>query len=195
MIKGKYYGIGYNDGKYPSKINYKNDTVYDLWHNMLKRCYCESTKNRQPTYSQCLMSDNFKNYSYLYEWCYKQKGFDNAGWQLDKDILIKGNKIYSEDICVFVPRSINNLFLKCNSIRGEYPVGVCFNKRERKFVSYVYIDGARKHLGYFNSLESAFAAYKVAKENNIHRLAEEYKTSIDRRVYEALISYQVEIGD
>ncbi len=195
MINHSIYGIGINDGKYPSKINNKNTLTYDLWHRMLRRCYCISTQNKQPTYNGCTVSDNFKYYSYFHEWCQEQVGFSNLGWHLDKDILFKKNKLYSENTCIFVPRDINNLFLKCDAARGECPIGVSFNKREKKFVAYVYDNSKRQHLGYFNNSNDAFLAYKEAKEVIISRYALQFKDLIDPRTYEALISYKVEMGD
>ena len=59
------------------------------------------------------------------------------GWQLDKDILIKGNKIYSPDTCCFVPSEINNLFVGCNKSRGSLPIGVTFNKRLKRYVAQI----------------------------------------------------------
>ena len=48
---------------------------------------------------------------------------------LDKDILIKGNKIYSQDTCIFVPKAINSLFTNRKRFRGEYPIGVYKGKK------------------------------------------------------------------
>ena len=101
---------------------------------MLLRCYDKEVKMKQPTYIECSASENFKFLEYFSKWCNKQIGFKNNNWQLDKDILVKGNKIYSEETCCFVPHEINNLLNK--QTYGEsrdLPVGVCYDKGRKKF--------------------------------------------------------------
>ena len=106
---------------------------FQLWKNMLKRCYSEVSFKKSPSYEQCLTSETFNHYQQFKTWCNKQLGFGNTGWELDKDILVKGNKVYSEDTCCFVPPEINCLMTNNKSIRGEIPkygIGaVCFNFR------------------------------------------------------------------
>ena len=102
-------GVGILGTKYPPKVNGVRTKEYELWCNMLKRCYSEVYKKQRPTYEGCKVSDNFKNYEYFYEWCNQQIGFGNQGWHLDKDLLTKGNKVYSEDSCIFIPSEINTL--------------------------------------------------------------------------------------
>ena len=88
-------GVGITGTKYQPTINGVKTKEYVLWCNMLERCYSTNLKKRQPTYEYCEVSENFKSYEYFYEWCHKQVGFSNKDWQLDKDLLIKGNKLYS----------------------------------------------------------------------------------------------------
>ena len=101
------YGVGIIGAKYSPKINGVQTKEYVLWKNMLRRCYSDSFKKQRPTYEGCKVSDNFLHYEYFYEWCHKQIGFTNKGFDLDKDLLVKGNKVYSEDTCVFLPQEID----------------------------------------------------------------------------------------
>jgi len=169
---------------------------YQLWLGMLHRCYSEDLHSVHPTYKDCVVSDNFKHYTFFYEWCHRQVGFSKKGFHLDKDLLVKGNKTYSENICVLVPREINNLFTKRQNHRGKYPIGVSCQKGTNSFVARVSLNKReRKYLGSFKTPEEAFYVYKQAKEDNLKFLAEKYKDVIDVRAYNTLMNYQVEITD
>lgn len=194
------YGVGITGTKYPSKVNGVVTKEYKLWHSMLVRCYSDAYKKRQPTYEGCKVSDNFKSYEYFYEWCHKQIGFDNDGsgnqFHLDKDLLVKGNKVYSEDSCVFLPQEINKMLTKSNALRGEHSIGVYWHKTNKAFIAQVAKGkGKQKNLGYFATEIEAFDAYKQAKESFIKEQANDFKSQIDERTYEALMNYTVEISD
>ena len=193
-------GVGVSGTKYPIKVNGRNTKEYVLWHSMLVRCYSETYQKKRPTYEGCEVSDNFKYYEYFYEWCHKQVGFANDGngnpFHLDKDLLVKGNKIYSESTCVFIPREINQILVKRENMRGKYLIGVYWNKRANAFVSRVSKNkGKSEHLGYFKTEMEAFNAYKQAKESFIKEQANKWKSQIDERAYLALINYEVHIDD
>jgi len=194
------YGLGINDGKYPTKVGGKELKEYALWVKMLQRC-TNSLWKIQPTYSECTISENFKNYSYFYEWCQSQVGFKNKDehdryWHLDKDLLIKGNKVYSESTCIFVPQRLNSLLTSCNVTRGDTPIGVARQKRGLAFRARCSNSkGKDICLGSFDNIDSAFLAYKTFKEALIKEVANEYKEQMDSRAYLALMSYRVEITD
>ena len=195
------YGVGILGNKYPSKVNGVQIKEYVLWKRMLERCYSDSAyQKKRPTYEGCEVSDKFKSYEYFYEWCNKQIGFGVGGsgnpFHLDKDLLLKGNKVYSEDSCVFIPAEINSLLIKREALRGEYLIGVSWNKRNKAFMAQVGKGkGRSENLGYFKTELEAFNAYKVAKEAFIKEQAEKWKDKIDIRAYNALMNYEVNIGD
>ena len=189
-------GVGMLGAKYPSKINGVRTKEYGLWKRMLERCYSDAFKNKCPTYTDCEVSENFLHYEYFYEWCHEQIGFSNEGWHLDKDLLIKGNKVYSETTCVFLPQEINKILTKRTTSRGEYLIGIYWSKTHKAFKAQVGKNkGGREYLGYFKTELEAFNAYKTAKESFIKEQAEEWKDKIDVRAYEALMNYTVEIND
>ena len=182
-----FLGVGYiGVGKYSSK----NTKIMNCWNNMLKRCYKEDSKNI--TYDDCIVCEEWHNFQNFAEW-YEENYYEVDGKPtfLDKDILIKGNKIYSSQTCVFAPKRINTLFIKCDKTRGGFPIGVTYNKTERKYVSRCY----SKTLGYYNTPEEAFQCYKQFKESYIKQVADEYKPYIPKKLYEAMYRWEVDIND
>ena len=190
------YGVGINDKTRPAKVDGKKVKEYQLWQSMLERCFGEKLQTRYPTYKGCNVSDNFLNYRYFYDWCQEQIGFgkvDEKGrsWCLDKDLLFVGNKTYSETACVFVPQEINKFFNEYGNARGEYPLGVCFNKVLGKFQAYCAVNSNQQHLGLFNTPQEAFAVYKPFKENLCKQLALKWQTEIDERLFNAMMNWTV----
>ena len=190
------FGIGITGTKYPPTINDVQTKEYMLWTGMLQRCYSTTLKKKRTTYEGCEVSDKFKSYEYFYEWCQNQIGFGNEGWHLDKDLLIKGNKVYSENTCVFIPAEINSLLVKSTSLRGKHLIGVSWSNTSKSFIAQVRKNkGKPEYLGLFNTEIEAFNAYKSTKEAFVKEQAKKWKGEIDDRAYNALIKYQVEITD
>ena len=187
------FGVGINNREIPTSIDGKTTKEYNLWRSMLQRCYSKSFLEERPTYVGCSVSDTFLYYHLFHAWCQTQIGFNTPGYYLDKDILIKGNKQYSEDTCVFIPKEINLLLITRKLNRGIYPIGV--TKHGSKFQAQCKVLGKGIYLGLFDTPELAFQAYKTFKEAHIKEQAELYKDSIDEIAYQALLNYKVEIGD
>ena len=188
------YGVGVV-GVNPISTNQKPHQEYVFWNSMLQRCYDLSYKLKRPTYIGCTSSNNFKYYPYFKDWCNKQVGFGNKGWCLDKDILVKGNKLYSEDTCCFVPREINSLFALSGNTRGLNPIGVQFNLEEGNYSARVSRDGKHCHIGTYETKEDAFLRYKEVKELHIKSVAKRWFGKIDQNVFNALMTYEVGILD
>ena len=206
------YGYGYlgidKEGNVP-KIGELKDGKwcstweYNKWQGMLQRCFDNKLKDRYPTYKDVTCCDRwlcFANFLEDLEILKQEYNWnDDIKLNLDKDILNKNNKIYSLENCVLVPDWINNLFIKRDANRGSYPVGVSYYKRDKKYQAQCNINGKRIRLGLYNTPEQAFNAYKIAKENEIKRIANECVSKgyivKDSRLYNAMINYQVEIDD
>ena len=107
--------------------------------------------------------------------------------------MFKGNKIYSSETCVIIPQSINNLFCKSNKLRGSLPIGVSI--KGNKYRATLYVNGKQINLGSYDTPQEAFQSYKIAKENLIKQIADEYKPYIPQKLYEAMYNYKVEIID
>ena len=189
------YGVGVIGDSYSCWDGSKIRKEYDLWSSMLARCYSPKSHKARETYIGCTVSENFKSYTYFYEWCNQQVGFSENNFELDKDLLSGVSKYYSEGTCVFLPQEINVALIKQNKKRGDFPVGVTYHKNTGNFVAQLSTSAGRKRFGAFNNVIDAFAAYKKAKEAYLVELAEKWKDKIDDRAYEALINYEVAIDD
>ena len=182
------YGVGYiGEGKYKTRINGKKTKCYDTWQSMLQRCYDNKYHEKYPTYINCEVCDEWLNYQNFGTW-YEGNYYEvkDEVMCLDKDILDKGNKIYSPENCVFVPENINKLFIKCDRSRGEYPLGVIYHKHAKKFMAQYNIydletnKSKHKHLGYYDTPEQAFQTYKQFKEKNITKDLPIFNEKINR---------------
>jgi hypothetical protein len=187
-----YIGIG----NYEISVNKIHILRYKAWACMLERCYSPKFQSNHPTYKACTVCEEWLNYQNFAEW-YNENYYEieNEKMQLDKDILIKGNKIYSPEACMFVPQSVNQIFVKRERERGKYPIGVYLNKKTNKYVSHCHNGNKQLHLGYFNTPEDAFNVYKEFKESYIKQVANKYKGRIPDRLYNALYMYKVHIDD
>lgn len=189
------YGVGIvGYGEY-SPV--KDKRIYKIWKSVLQRCYNEAFKNSCPTYRDISICKEWLHFQNFAEWCCKQKGFDSKdgngkSYQLDKDILVRGNKIYSPETCCFVPTEINCLFISCKKARGNLPIGV---HRHKKCNKYSVNFRNSKYLGGFKTPEEAFEVYKKLKEDCIKTTAKNYFGSIAEHVYEKLMVWEIKIDD
>lgn len=172
---------------YPTKIHGKETDLFGIWRSMRKRC------GKRINYMDCVVCK---------EWMYDYQSFAEwatpkyiEGWELDKDILFKGNKIYSPLTCCFVPQHINSIFTKNEKNRGLYPIGVYYAKKDKLYQARVSEYGHWVYLGCYKDPINAFNAYKIEKERYIKEVANKYKDKLEPRVYDALMKYKVEITD
>lgn len=197
------YGVGMIGIKYPIRINNEYTKEYRAWLSILWRCFNKKFKKNRPTYQTVICCNKWFLYEDFYEWLHSQKNFDKwfngDNWAIDKDILIKGNKLYSPETCCLVPQHVNSLFVKTEKTRGNYPVGVNYDKSSNKYRAQCsnLLTGERKHLGLFKTPEQAFQAYKEYKEAIIKQVAQiEYnKGNITQQCKNAMLNYIVEITD
>ena len=197
----RYYGVGYlGEGEYKVRENGKLHRYYIIWHDMLKRCYDPKVHERHPTYKGCEIENYLLNFQHMGEWI-KDNYYEVPGEQmcLDKDILCKGNKVYSRETCIFVPQRINKLFTKRDNSRGSDPIGVSDlpSGNYRVFCNNGY--GKQIPLGTYSTKEEAFQVYKQYKEKVIKEVIDSYEGKIQEPFYsrlrEAMYNYKVEIDD
>ena len=195
------FGIGYiGEGKYKGKENGKYKKEYNIWRDMLQRCYDPKHKEKYSTYRGCKVEDYLLNFQHMGKWI-EENYYEVSGEQmcLDKDILYKGNKIYSRETCIFVPERINLLFTKRDNDRGDCPIGMqeisSGNYRVRCNNGY----GKQIHLGTYSTKEEAFQVYKKYKEKLIKETIDSYEGKIPEPFYSrlktAMYDYEIEIDD
>lgn len=185
--RGLVCGIGILDVDYAHTSNGKTQKGYLSWHGMLRRCY---ENGGLKGYEDCSVCDEWLRFSNFKKW------FDNnyvEGYQLDKDILVKGNKVYSPETCCFVPPRINVLFTQRKKKANNLPTGVYYDKNKRKYGVSVLKKNIRTFMR-FDSVKDAFRFYKKEKESYIKQEAKEYfrKGLIQENVYNAMMAYIVE---
>ena len=197
----RYYEVGYiGEGEYKACENGKITRVYSTWNNMLKRCYDEKYHEKQPTYINCEVCEELHNFQNFGKW-FDDNYYEVEGekMELDKDILIKGNKIYSPETCIFVPERINTLFVKNNKNRGESLIGTTpVNGKYRAYCNLINPETGKskcEYLGVYDTQEKAFQVYKYYKEKNIKEVADYYFGRIPDKLFKVLYDYEVEITD
>ena len=191
------FGVGFiGEGKYAPKEDGITTRRYEVWRDMIQRCYNDKMILKNPTYAECTVCDEWHNFQAFAEW-YDNNYYEIPGMrmQLDKDILNKHNKVYSPNSCIFVPEAINKLFVKAQRRRGECPMGVHKLKKNSKYRADIHMNGKGTTLGTFDTPEEAFTAYKTAKENYIKEIADQYKDLIPKRLYDAMYEYEIEYDD
>ena len=195
------YGIGIVGNKYLNWINNKAIKEYDVWKQMLRRCFDKKTKEKYPTYKNVTCCKEWLLYENFYEWLHSQKNFgkwyEGERWELDKDILVKGNKIYSSKTCCLVPHNVNTLFTNHSLYKKDLPIGITKNSNGFCVRCNNLLIGERIYLGTYKTIEESFNVYKQYKEDVIKQVAEiEYsKGNITKQCYEAMMNYEVEIDD
>lgn len=190
-MKKLIYWAGTNSkGKYKATVDGKMTNAYNTWKNMLQRAYCPKGHARRPTYIGCSVAEEWLEYQNFAEW-FENHDYSNCGYQLDKDLLLPGNKLYTPDRCVFVPQQLNNLLLDCGAARGQYPRGVNFIKRNNKFVAKMAINGKLKYLGRFDTELEAYNAYKEAKEWHVKNTALKWANAIQWEVFKTLMLWEL----
>lgn len=174
--------IGYRDGKQICKMVLACP-YYRTWVSMLSRCYSAKAQERNPTYKNCSVSDEWLTFSVFKSWMQEQ---DWEGNQLDKDLLVEGNKIYSSATCVFVTQMVNSFTIDSGATRGEWLIGVNWDKGTNKFKSQCNnpFTKKRENLGRFTCEQEAHMAWLKRKLELAHLLAAE---QTDERVAKALI--------
>lgn len=183
------YNIGYTGvGEYSPG---KNRRTFNVWVKMIERCYSETCQKRTPTYIGCSVSEDWYNFQNFASWYTNHPGSALQGYELDKDLLFSGNKIYSAKTCTLIPKAINIALQEHRSNCGKYPPGVYYKKTNKNFIAQLaYGDGVQKHLASCSTPEQAREIYLKAKKEHLKYLAEFYSNEITHEAYTALLNWE-----
>lgn len=167
---------GENDLENAARVKVGNtwllDPIYDLWRGVVRRSCSEIFKRKAPTYLESEISDEWLKYSNFRSWVETQKW---EGLELDKDILIKGNKLYSAETCCFVPQYLNTLlYVRTSEKSSNLPMGVTKHSGSNKYIARVGLIDSRKYLGIFENPLDAHRAYQKAKSEHIEQMILKY---------------------
>ena len=181
------YGMGVNDSTDNTHIEIAGKLVMcpiqSRWRNMLNRCYSSQYHLSHPSYKECVVSDEWLLFSKFKLWMESQ---DWEGKHLDKDLLVKGNKVYGPDTCLFVSPEVNSFFNGRRSNRFEN-IGVNWHKATKKYVARVRdTKGGRIFLGYFTNEDDAVLAYENGKRMIGEKLA---SVQSDKRISAAILRH------
>lgn len=180
------FGVGYvGEGKYKCSKNGIHYAQYSVWYALLERCYKEATRKKYPSYEGCTVCEEWLNFQNFSQWYYDNiyDSGDGGRMHIDKDILVKGNRIYSPDTCIMVPQRINMIFMNKTN-KWNLPSGIRMSKTGKYITSY---NG--KHLGTIDRLEDAIYAHGTEKRRCIKEIVEEYEDKLPQKVREALLAW------
>lgn len=182
------FGFGINDADY--KVSYQENgkqllcPFYKAWTRILERAYSTKSLVKYPSYKDCTVNSEWMYFMTFKRWMEQQ---DWEGKELDKDLLIKGNKEYGPDTCLFLPKKVN-MFIVCrDALERGLPSGVSYHNKTKKFRARANdIDGVCRHIGCYNTVDEASNAYMDYKMDIAVYLA---GLQEDPKIKSALLSY------
>lgn len=185
------HGVGcFGEGEFKAIDPNGSKVTYSKWLNGITRCYCPESLKEKPKYEGCTVSEDWLCYQNFAKWHTTHK-FYGLGYELDKDLLVRGNKVYSAETCCLLPQELNKLVLCGEYNQREYPAGVSLHHDKKSFIASMSANKGRKYIGIYKTPEEASAAYVEAKEKYVKYVAEKWHGKIEERAYQALKSWTV----
>lgn len=180
-------GVGLNDLPHATRFideqgKIRTHSGYRQWSDMLIRCYSEKSRFRHPTYADVTVCDEWLKASNFVAW--QKTQYREEGWQLDKDLLVVRNKVYSPETCMYIPRWLNVFTSDGGAARGKYLIGVSYHKISKKLVAQCRnpVSGRTEYLGLFEDEMEAHLAWRKRKLEHALTLKPEMD-AIDLRIY------------
>lgn len=185
------HGVAYNDADYRivikkgpkgCQVTLWRCPIYSVLVDMIKRCYSSNHLAACPWYEGCSVCDEWLTFSNFRRWMIQQ---DWEGKELDKDLLVDGNKLYSPETCIFVDGVINGFLVNRKNHRGDYPLGSHLHRDTGKLCVQCKnpFTGKKKYLGLYENPEDAYEAWRSFKHEIACKLSE---AQTDQRIITAL---------
>jgi len=169
------------------KYSRKNDKlVYNRWVHMLERCYSPEYQKKYPTYIGCSIDKRWHNFQVFAKWHYKYYPTNGLKYELDKDIRIESNKIYSKYTCMFVPRKVNAFMANVKSNNTSGYLGVNWNKSSSSWRVMIHIDGKQEYLGVFKCIKTASRVYQEARQEQAEKWKRYYSFDYPKSILDNL---------
>jgi len=160
-----FYGKGYiGIGKHKVSIKCERTMKYIAWSEMLQRCYSSDYHQEYPAYKDVTVCDEWLNFQVFGDWYDEQ--YKKKWWQLNKDLLGRGKKIYSPDTCVFIPIELN-LLLSQDTENKDHRLGIRRVRSGYRSRSYCSISGRYLDLGTYDTIEEADLVYRNNRLGNM----------------------------
>lgn len=179
-IKPNVCGVGFlGIGPHVAKRDYIPNPTHQVWHDMLKRAYTPRTTEEARNYAGTSVHPHWHNFQNFADWYHERVdrfGSVDFTWQLDKDLLVPGNRQYGPDACCMVPKHVNTLFTDHAFGRGKYPLGVSKDERQRgaKYIASVSGSAKSRRIGRYHTIPDAQRAYWSEKFRVIQETAIRY---------------------
>lgn len=155
---------------------------YIKWKNMMQRCYDKKVHKYKPEYADKTICEEWQNYANFKIWFDEHYIPSDSQIDLDKDLLIQGNKVYSPETCVLLAHYINAIF-EYNAIDqvhknedGMFVIGKGKCKSKKKV---------------YATYEEAYERVCEKKEHRIEKAVEKNLTKVPMCAYEAMLRWDV----
>lgn len=183
------YGIGINDvdahTMWMENGKMMRDPYYHIWNGLLRRCYSPESQKQKPAYIGVNVHPDWHRFSKFKEWVDNQPQKDWRDLHMDKDLLVKGSKVYGPDTCCFLTHQENNIFRP-----SIVPLGHCrYRKDCRKTPWESCSTGGNRHgnhLGYYTTKEEGEV---VAGRESIRRIMEIVNANPHQFIREAMMRW------
>lgn len=187
-------GIGYLGGdkfkcRYPGRGG-SQTKEYATWSSMIRRCYAPENDIIGRAYADCSVCPEWHNFQVFAEWCQTQPEMLHSNSSLDKDIRVRGNRVYSPAGCSFVPLDINIAVTGKKHFNTTGLTGI--HATPEGFAAEVTLCGTGMRIGTFATKELAHFMYCSIKNAYIRGLAEVHKDKLSLEVYLKLSTWESE---